>query len=86
MLLLAKALRLLDGKHQLLLQLLVALIGRQVQTVKAAFQTRTRKTTRFVVVYCSLYKYMFVLFFTSPHTHTLWHLAEDLLKADALLE
>lgn len=34
--LLPEALRLLDGKHQLLLQLLVALVWRQVQSVKAA--------------------------------------------------
>lgn len=34
--LLPEALRLLDGKHQLLLQLLVALVRWQVQSIKAA--------------------------------------------------
>lgn len=33
--LLPKAFRLLDGEHELLLQLLVALVRREVQTIKA---------------------------------------------------
>lgn len=43
LLLLVEALRLLDAKHQLLLHLLVALVGRQVQSIKAGARKGERE-------------------------------------------
>lgn len=71
-LLLPEAFRLLDGKHQLLLQLLVALVRWQVQSVEAATRMTQHFKVRFTFLVSNIHHHLNVAVHGCGKTTTTW--------------